>query len=59
MSDLAKSNIAAIALLLYGYSSITTAEFILYEKDAFKLSASLNSAVHKRLVLTKRSNYLR
>ncbi|MDD1609941.1 MAG: hypothetical protein LUO95_04875 [Methylococcaceae bacterium] len=86
MSDLAKSNIAAIALLLYGYSAIATAEFPLYEKNSFKLSTSFNSAVgayftkntsfgvgrvrfmqslhlikavHKRLVLTKRSNYLR
>jgi len=45
MSDLAKSNIAAIALLLYGYSAIATAEFPLYEKNSFKLSTSFNSAV--------------
>lgn len=45
MRDLAKLNIATIALLLYGYSAIATAEFPLYEKNSFKLSASFNSAV--------------
>jgi hypothetical protein len=45
MRLLAKSHLAAITLLLYGYSALATAAFPLYEKNSFTLSASLNSAI--------------
>lgn len=45
MKKFEKLQIAVVALFIYGYSAMACAEFILYEKDAFKLTGSFNAAL--------------